>query len=242
MQGVAAGTPSGPLTTGVGSASSARFGSLTLNADGSYTYTVNNANATVQALRTSTQTPDRHLHLHDDGRGGGDLDRDADGHHPRRQRRAGGGRRHGQRHRGGRRSPTAPPGVDPTGNVLTNDTDVDTVANGETKTVQGVAAGTPSGPLTTGVGSTIVGSFGSLVLNADGSYTYAVNNSNATVQALRTSTQTADRHLQLHDDGCGGGDLDHDADGHDPRRRRRANDLQPSRWCDVHLLRGQRSG
>ncbi|MFN9913089.1 MAG: VCBS domain-containing protein, partial [Pirellulaceae bacterium] len=29
-------------------------------------------------------------------------------------------------------------GLNPTGNVLTNDTDVDTVANGETKTVVGV--------------------------------------------------------------------------------------------------------
>ncbi len=33
-------------------------------------------------------------------------------------------------------------GTNPTGNVLTNDTDPDSAGNGETKTVSGVAAGT----------------------------------------------------------------------------------------------------
>ena len=111
---------------GVGSTIVGSYGSLTLNADGSYTYAVDNANATVQALRTVDADADRHLQLHDDGRGRGDLDHDADHHHPRRQRRAGGGRRHGQRHRGGGIA-NGTPGVNPTGNVLTNDTDVDTV-------------------------------------------------------------------------------------------------------------------
>ncbi len=53
------------------------------------------------------------------------------------------------------------------GNVLTNDTDPDT---GDTKTVT-----------TTG---TFTGTYGTLTLNADGSYTYTLNNNNATVQAL----------------------------------------------------------
>jgi VCBS repeat-containing protein len=39
-------------------------------------------------------------------------------------------------------------------------------------------------------GTSIVGQFGTLVLGADGSYTYVVNNSKAAVQALRTSTDT----------------------------------------------------
>jgi hypothetical protein len=54
------------------------------------------------------------------------------------------------------------PGVDPTGNVLTNDTDVDA---GDTKTVT-----------TTG---TFTGLYGTLHLSADGGYTYNVNNNNA---------------------------------------------------------------
>jgi VCBS repeat-containing protein len=189
VQGVAAGTPSGPLTTGVGSTIVGSFGSLVLNADGSYTYTVNNSNTTVQGLRTSTQTlTDTFTYTMTDAVGvtssttltvtiHGADDAPVTVADTASATEAGG-------------IANATPGVNPTGNVLTNDTDVDTIANGETETVQGVAAGTPSGPLTTGVGSTVVGSFGSLVLNADGSYTYTVNNSNATVQGLRTSTQT----------------------------------------------------
>ena len=73
-------------------------------------------------------------------------------------------------------------GTNPSGNVLANDTDVDT---GDTKTVTaiiGAGAGT--------VGGTTNGTYGTLTLNADGSYTYAVNNANATVQGLRTSANT----------------------------------------------------
>ena len=73
-------------------------------------------------------------------------------------------------------------GLNPSGNVLTNDTDVD---GGDTKTVTaiaGLAAGT--------VGGTTTGHYGALVLNADGSYGYTVDNSSATVQALRTAGDT----------------------------------------------------
>src|SRR5205823_1292443 len=79
---------------------------------------------------------------------------------------------------------------DPTGNVLTNDTDVDTVANGESKLVQGVAIGVQVGPLTLNTASDVTGSFGKINIAADGSYTYTVDNTNASVQALRTSAQT----------------------------------------------------
>ena len=68
-------------------------------------------------------------------------------------------------------------GTNPTGNVLTNDTDVDA---GDTKAVSAVAFGATNGTL----GSALSGSYGTLTLNADGSYSYAVNNSNTTVQAL----------------------------------------------------------
>lgn len=68
------------------------------------------------------------------------------------------------------------------GNVLTNDTDADA---GDTKTVSavsGLAAGT--------VGSSVSGRYGSLVLNANGSYTYTTDNDNPTVQALRLNTDS----------------------------------------------------
>ncbi|MDP3607248.1 MAG: VCBS domain-containing protein, partial [Polaromonas sp.] len=70
-------------------------------------------------------------------------------------------------------------GSNATGNVLTNDTDVDA---GDTKTVSAITGGT--------VGSALVGTYGTLTLNANGTYTYVVNNANATVNALRTAAQT----------------------------------------------------
>ncbi|WP_425376001.1 DUF4082 domain-containing protein [Rhizobium acidisoli] len=69
------------------------------------------------------------------------------------------------------------------GNVLTNDTDPD---SGDTKTVTAVNFGATSGTL----GSALNGTYGSLVLNASGAYSYAINESNATVQGLRLSTNT----------------------------------------------------
>ncbi|MFO0180997.1 MAG: VCBS domain-containing protein, partial [bacterium] len=72
------------------------------------------------------------------------------------------------------------PGLNPTGNVLANDTDVD---SGDTQTVTGVVAG-GSGTPATGVASNVTGSYGSINLASDGSYTYTVDNSNAAVLAL----------------------------------------------------------
>ncbi len=77
-------------------------------------------------------------------------------------------------------------GSNPTGNVLTNDTDVDT---GDTKTVSGVAAGIV-GSANANVGSIVNGNFGSITIAADGTYNYTVDNGNAAVQALRTASDT----------------------------------------------------
>ncbi len=77
-------------------------------------------------------------------------------------------------------------GTNPSGNVLTNDTDVDA---GDTKTVSGVSAGVV-GSASNNVGSAVAGSFGSINIAADGSYTYTVDNSNSAVQALRTTANT----------------------------------------------------
>ncbi|MFN7628820.1 MAG: LamG-like jellyroll fold domain-containing protein, partial [Pirellula sp.] len=77
-------------------------------------------------------------------------------------------------------------GTNPTGNVLTNDTDVDA---GDTKTVSGVAAGTV-GSASSNVGSNVTGTYGAVNIAANGAYTYTVDNSNAAVQALRTTANT----------------------------------------------------
>ncbi|HET9976438.1 MAG TPA: VCBS domain-containing protein, partial [Burkholderiaceae bacterium] len=70
-------------------------------------------------------------------------------------------------------------GTNPSGNVLGNDTDVD---SGDTKTVSAFAFGASSGT----VGSALTGAYGALTLAADGSYSYVLDNANATVQALRS--------------------------------------------------------
>jgi VCBS repeat-containing protein len=74
-------------------------------------------------------------------------------------------------------------GVAAGGNVLTNDTDPDA---GDSKTVTAVSFGATAGTL----GTALNGTYGSLVLNASGAYTYTVNESAAAVQALRLSTNT----------------------------------------------------
>ena len=67
------------------------------------------------------------------------------------------------------------PGTNPSGNVLTNDYDPD----GGVVTVSAIAGGT--------LGAARAGLYGSVVLNANGSYTYTLDNSNAAVQALSSS-------------------------------------------------------
>ncbi len=77
-------------------------------------------------------------------------------------------------------------GSSATGNVLSNDTDVD---SGDTKSVIGVQFGAVSSA-SGSVGASIFGSYGSIVIAVDGSYTYTVDNNSAAVQALRTASDT----------------------------------------------------
>ncbi|MES2759587.1 MAG: Ig-like domain-containing protein, partial [Pseudomonadota bacterium] len=76
-------------------------------------------------------------------------------------------------------------GLNPAGNVKGNDSDPD---NGDSIAVSmagtSSAAATVAGGSSAANGLTIVGAYGSLKLGADGSFTYAVDNSNAAVQAL----------------------------------------------------------
>jgi VCBS repeat-containing protein len=77
-------------------------------------------------------------------------------------------------------------GTNPTGNVLNNDTDID---SSDTQTVIGVAAGvqvSASGSVNT----LVSGTYGSIIIAADGTYTYTVDNSNTDVQALRIASDT----------------------------------------------------
>lgn len=79
-------------------------------------------------------------------------------------------------------------GINPSGNVLNNDTDVDNATNTLTiksilKGMTGTATAVTVSTTSTN-GTSIAGTYGTLVMGADGSYIYSVNQSNVTVQAL----------------------------------------------------------
>jgi VCBS repeat-containing protein len=184
VSGVAAGVV-GSASTNVGSNVTGTYGTINIAANGAYTYTVDNNNATVQALRTSGNTlTDTFTYTMRDTlgltsttqitvtiQGGNDAPIAVTDTATAVEA-------------GGLANGTA--GTNPTGNVLTNDTDPD---SGDTKTVSGVAAGVV-GSASTNVGSSVVGTYGSINIALTGSYTYTVDNSNATVQALRNSGNT----------------------------------------------------
>src|SRR5207344_434658 len=80
------------------------------------------------------------------------------------------------------------------GDVLANDTDVDA---GDTQTVTLVngAAGN--------VGAAVAGTYGTVTINANGSYTYTLNNAAAIVQQLRAGQTVTDTFSYQMQDGAG---------------------------------------
>ncbi len=75
------------------------------------------------------------------------------------------------------------------GNVLTNDTDADFA---DTRTVQGVAAGSFAGPLTGSVGTAVTGTYGTLNIAAGGGYTYTLNNADSDTDGLAVGQTATD--------------------------------------------------
>ena len=163
------------------------YGDLTLNADGTWTYVLDNDLPAVQALRTSGQTLTdtftytveevrwgatdlAELVITIDGRNDTPIASDDDAIAVE----AGG-------------IANGTPGINPTGNVLDNDTDVDSVANGETKQVLSFTSELGT---TGAAGQALQGRYGTLTINADGSYQYVLNNNDPLVQALRTAGET----------------------------------------------------
>ncbi|MFV3308076.1 VCBS domain-containing protein [Pseudomonas sp. NY15181] len=163
-----------------------QYGTLTLNDDGSWSYQLDNSLPEVEALRASGQTlQDKFTYLGADIWGGataGLLTITIDG---RNDTPIASDDTAIAVEAGGVNNGT--PGVDPRGNVLDNDTDVDGVQYGETKAVLYYTGENGS---TASAGQVLQGLYGKLTINADGSYQYVVDNANPTVQALRTAGET----------------------------------------------------
>ena len=190
--GVGASTTSANGQTIVGT-----YGSLKLGADGSYVYTVDNNNAAVQAMNAGASLTDLFYYRAANGSGSdvsslkitisGSNDAPVAANDAAGAGEAGG-------------VGNATPGYDATGNVLANDSDVDNAA--ASRTVTAVRLGGDEGSGAAGMpGVAFQGSYGSLTLHADGSYSYAVDNANPDVNALAAGATLIERFNYTVSDG-----------------------------------------
>jgi VCBS repeat-containing protein len=94
-----------------------------------------------------------------------------------------------------------------TGNVI-HGAGTDTDPEGDTLTVTGVRTGMETGSGTSGtVGAVLTGGYGSLKLEADGSYSYTLDNNNAAVNQLKTGQTLTEVYTYTISDGNGGTDV-----------------------------------
>ncbi|MCC6074099.1 Ig-like domain-containing protein, partial [Pseudomonas sp. GCM10022188] len=180
-----------------------QYGTLTLNSSGTYTYTVDNSNATVQALHGSSNTLTETFVYTVQNTAGfkdsatltitvqGANDAPVAGNDSASATEAGG-------------VVNAISGYNPSGNVLSNDSDVDDLASA--LKVTAVRTGSTEGSGTAGtVGTALVGTYGSLTLNADGTWSYVVNQSNAAVAALNAGSSLTESFNYTVTDSSGSG-------------------------------------
>ncbi len=164
------------------------YGNIIINADGTYTYTVDNNNVTVQALRTTSDTlSDVFTYTMRDAGGLTSTTQITFTIQGANDAPVGTSETINALEAGGVNNGTA--GTSPTGNVLANDTDPDSSANGETLAVTGVAAGNVASA-SGSVASNVSGLYGSITIAANGVYSFTVNNSDPTVQALANLGQS----------------------------------------------------
>jgi VCBS repeat-containing protein len=185
-----ASTVTGGTTSADGSTVQGSHGSLKIGADGSYAYTVDNADAAVQAMASGDTLTDTFTYRITD---------------------AGGATAtatltvtiHGANDAPVAQADTASAteagtsaGTDPTGNVTTNDHDVDGATIPVTAIEHGgtldASASTVAGGTTSADGTVVAGSHGSLKIGADGSYAYTVDNVDAAVQAMASGDTLTD--------------------------------------------------
>jgi VCBS repeat-containing protein len=150
------------------------YGTLTLNQNGTYSYALDNAATAVQALRGGQTVTDAFSYIATDGTAStpGTLAVSVRGTNDAPVTT------------GDTASVTEDGATAANGNVLGNDTDRD--------------AGTT---LQVGNAGTYTGTYGTLTLNQNGSYAYALNNASSAVQGLRTGQSVADAFSYVATDG-----------------------------------------
>ncbi|MBF0294938.1 MAG: cadherin domain-containing protein [Magnetococcales bacterium] len=186
------GTAATPGATLVGT-----YGSLTMATDGSYTYVIDNTNATVNALAVGQSITESFNYTASDGSlsdiGVLTITINGANENPVAANDTG-----TATEAGGTLNGTA--GTQATGNVLTSsDTDADT---GTTLTVAAIRTGNTEGSGTAGtVGAALTGTYGSLTIASTGAYTYTVDESNVTVQALQSGQSLTEYYNYTASDG-----------------------------------------
>ncbi|MFI8716284.1 VCBS domain-containing protein [Stenotrophomonas sp. NPDC077464] len=200
LRALDSGTVATPLPQNQRTALVGRYGTLYFHADGAFEYILDNRNPDVEALRLNTQQLfDTFTYDAVDTGGAATSAILSIVIHGANDAPVGVNDRGDAIERGG--VANASGGADATGDVLANDTDVDAVANGETRrvgyarpgveTASGAFQTVPAGT-TSSNGTVIIGLYGTLTLGADGSYRYVVDDSNITVQALMAGDELID--------------------------------------------------
>ncbi len=201
--GVIAGTSSVTPTGDVGTPVRGIYGIVQINLDGTYTYQVDNTNAQVANLPVGSILFDTFTYCATDGKGGFDkttLTITITGS----------------------KVPNDPPVAKPDTNTTTADsqtpsrgnvlggpgkapTDVtDMDPNNDPLTVCGVVAGNSATVPSTGVGTPVVGTYGTVTVNADGTYSYQVDRNDPRVLALQQGQKIDDVFTYCLSDGKGG--------------------------------------
>jgi len=169
-----------PLTTA--------YGTMTLNANGAWSYTVDNTKSVVQALAVGETLTETLIYTVADNHGGTDTAQlvvTINGANDLPVVVADTATIN--------RDASAPVG----GNVLTNDTDVDTH---DTHVVSAVTFGATSGT----VGSALSGDHGALTLNANGTWSYALDTSDPAVRAMTLGQTLTETFTYTNRDSAGG--------------------------------------
>jgi VCBS repeat-containing protein len=189
VSALAGGTPGVPLVR--------PSGTLTLNADGSYSFVVNPTDPAVAALGAGATLTETYTYTVSDGQGGAStatLTITINGSNNPPQALAD----------ANSITEGTPSIAAVASGVLANDSDL----NADGLVVLGVVAGAdrPAGSVVAVApgGSAVVGSYGTLTLNPDGSYSYALDNTLPAIDALASGQSLQDTFTYVVSDGKGG--------------------------------------